>query len=348
MSPEDEAILDDLEFMAEYKYNHYEMYAPGIRFTDQLIRWLRQFSPEDRAVALQLVRKRLIYISQREMQDLARFLYYNKIVPKLLERVIEKERLRPYQYGVAFKKYFPDYLRRSIFIGLSDGAKIDFFRRHHIDLSQEQVIPYYRSSHEDYLASLRKELQDNDARFEWVFLIDDFVASGYTLIHEDPAASNGLTGSLCRVYSHHPDLIRGAQNVYVCHYIATRQAMDHARKLTSHLEGYQGKVDFLNALTIEREFSVNQAEFNKDERDRRLDEAICSLCERYYSDSFEDENSRKGGSMKLGFGGVGLPLATYSNTPNNSIYLLWLHREGSGDSPGFQPLFRRINRHRQP
>ena len=54
MSSEDEAILDDLEFMAEYKYDHYEMYAPGVRFMDQLIRWLRQFSPEDRSTALQL------------------------------------------------------------------------------------------------------------------------------------------------------------------------------------------------------------------------------------------------------------------------------------------------------
>jgi hypothetical protein len=347
MSPDDEALLDDLEFMARYKYDHYEMYAPGVRFMDQLVRWLRQFSPEDRSTALQLVRRRLIFISQREMQDLARFLYYNRIVPALLERIIEREQLRPYQFGVAFNNYFKTYIRQSIFIGLSDGAKIDFFRRHHIDLSQEQVIPYYRSSHEDYLASLRSELNDSTANFDWVFLIDDFIASGYTLIHEDPASSSGYSGSLCRVYSHHPGLIQAAQGVYVCHYITTRHALERASELASHLAGYQGKVRFLSALILERPSSVNSGVAGKDERERQLDENICRLCERYYSNVYEDENSRKGGGIKFGFGGIGLPLATYSNTPNNSIYLLWLQREADTNSRGFQPLFRRIDRHRQ-
>lgn len=347
MSSEDEAILDDLEFMAEYKYDHYEMYAPGVRFMDQLIRWLRQFSPEDRSTALQLVRRRLIFISQREMQDLARFLYYNQIVPTLLERIIEREQLRPYQFGVAFKNYFKTYIRHSIFIGLSDGAKIDFFRRHHIDLSQEQVIPYYRSSHEDYLASLRSELNDSNANFNWVFLIDDFIASGYTLIHEDPKSPNGYSGSLCRVYNHHPELIQASQGVYVCHYITTRHALERASRLASRVGGYEGKVNFLNALVLEPSCSINSGPSDKDEREQQLDLDISRLCERYYNEAYEDENSRKGGSIKFGFGGIGLPLATYSNTPNNSIYLLWLQREADSNSPGFQPLFLRINRHRQ-
>lgn len=75
----------------------------------------------DRATALTLVRGQVVFISQREMQDLARFLYYEQIVPRILDKIFE-DRRPPFAYGEAFES-FPHYLRRSLFIGLSDGGK---------------------------------------------------------------------------------------------------------------------------------------------------------------------------------------------------------------------------------
>jgi hypothetical protein len=279
------------------------------------------------------------------MQDLARFLYYGHIVPEILGEIIVREGLGKYQYGVAFNRYFSAYLRKSLFIGLSDGAKIDFFRRHHIDLSQEQVIPYYRSSNVEYLQRLRDDLGDPQAQFWAVFLIDDFMASGYTLIrHQQNTAQSTFTGSLCRVYEHHEDVINSARTVYVCHYIATEAALERAHVWGNRAPGYQGKLKCLTALPLSRQLSIG--EHSIDGADE-LNRAVARLCEKYYHPSFEDSNSLKGGGVRYGFGGIGLPLVMYSNTPNNALFLLWLDRDLGTDQPEFRALFRRINRHRQ-
>src|SRR5437868_2282895 len=104
-------ILGDLEFMAGYKYDGYEMFGPPVRFFEQLFSWLQQFSESDRPTALKFVRERLIYISQREMQDLARFLYFNRIVPALLELISQEKKLSPYDYATAFQQHYRSYLR---------------------------------------------------------------------------------------------------------------------------------------------------------------------------------------------------------------------------------------------
>lgn len=336
--PTSEVLLNDLEFMAAYKYDGYEMFSPPVRFLEQLFMWLDQFEEVDRPIALRFVRERLIFISQREMQDLARFLYYNRIVPALLELIIAEQALAPFDYATAFQEHFRSYLRRSLFMGLSDGAKIDFFRRHHIQLSQEQVIPYYRSSHLDYVESLRAEVGDPAASFSCVFLIDDFTGSGYTMLHE--SQKNSFEGSLMRVYEHHREVIDAAKAVYVCHYIATEAAREHTRKLAARAPGYGDKrFECLTALPLGPRSSVDPVKSGVE-----FDNAYVALRNKYFRGAFDDKNSRKGGSVKDGFGGVALPVVLYSNTPNNSIFLIWLqHASMDGE---FIPLFPRIPRHR--
>ena len=85
-----DSLLNDLDFMARYKYDLYETFVPGRRFLEHLFIWLQQFTPEDRECAIRFVRDRLVFISQREMQDLARFLYYDLIVPEILEWIIQE------------------------------------------------------------------------------------------------------------------------------------------------------------------------------------------------------------------------------------------------------------------
>lgn len=333
--------LADLQFMASYKYNHYDMYLPGTRFMDQLALWLAQFAVEDRPIAITLIRRKLIFISQREMQELAHFLYYNQIVPATLALAISQEGLPPYAYVEAFERYFHHYLRASLFIGLSDGARIDYFRRHHIDLSQDQVIPYYRSSPDDYLLKLREALADESAQFRQVFLIDDFTASGYTLAHT--THQGRVEGSLSRLYEVHRHLIDAADRVYVAYYVASRQAIDHVSGLLDHMPGYAGKSQFMAALPLEQQTTI----WSNDQDDGDLGRKARELCDKYYSTDLESSNTLKGGGVRYGFGRSGLVLSMHSNTPNNSIFLLWRSSKGSrSDSGGTTALFRRIDRHR--
>lgn len=327
--------LSDLEMMAEYKYDGYEMFSPGTRFLEHLYCWLKQFAVKDRGTAVEFLRRRLIFISQREMQDLARVLYYDQIVPAILAHIIEDQHLGPLDYAEAFRTHFPNYLRRCLFVGLSDGAKIDFFRRHHIDLSHEQVLPYYRSRAEEYHKDLREETQDPDAEFWALFLIDDFVGSGYTLIRE---RSGKIDGSLVRLNSHLKDHVHAADKVYVCHYVATAHSHVHVRQLAEKVEPYKGKLEMLSPLILGPSTVVGA------DTSAALDQAFLGLCDRYYSENYENVNTRKGGGIKLGFGEQALPLVLYSNTPNNSLFLLWLDRPF--DQQPFRALFRRLDRHR--
>ena len=329
--------MKDLAFMAEYKYDHYEMFQPGGRFLDHLEQWLKQFDVDERKTAVEMLCDRMLFISQREMQELAHFLYYDVIVLELLKLIIKKEHLPPYAFRTAFDKYFKPYLRKSLFIGLSDGARIDYFRRHHIELSQDQVIPYYRSHHDDYTKKLRIETGDSEARFEQVILVDDFTASGYTLLHKEKDGT--LAGSLIRVLNTHPDIIEAADLILIAYYIASRQAVDKVAGLIDEVPEYKDKTRFIPAMCLELKDTVKERE-----GEPPLNARIRGLCGKYYDDTFEDEGTRKGGGIRLGYGDSGLTLSTYSNTPNNSIYLLWLDHDK--DDKHFYPLFRRIARHR--
>src|SRR5713101_4653057 len=72
-------LFRDLQFLADYKYNKYEMYYPGRLFLENLYLWLEQFEPHERAAALSFVRKDLIFVSREEFQQLAHILYHDVI-----------------------------------------------------------------------------------------------------------------------------------------------------------------------------------------------------------------------------------------------------------------------------
>ena len=75
--------------------------------------------------------------------------------------------------------------RRSLFIGMSDGSRIDIMRRANSGrITQEQVVPMMNIGTEKWLdlAKKIKEADAGDAQFEHVYLIDNFSASGTTVI----------------------------------------------------------------------------------------------------------------------------------------------------------------------
>lgn len=352
---EEQAVIEDLDVMARYKYDHYELYGPGARFFEHLYLWLKQFHRKyERRRAIEFIRRHLIFISQREMQNLARCVYYEAVIPEIIRQIIKEKGLGKFDFAIAYTKHFREYLRRCLFIGLSDGAQINFFRRHHTELSQEQILPYYRTSSETYLDKLREEI-DPAANFWGVFLIDDFTASGYTLIREESDHTEGnphLTGALQRVYEKHENVIENAACISVCHYISTEQTQAHIRKhlpaIERQMPGYEGKLKTYAAMIIPEEVCVRPSTSLRESSKQtdKLLTGISEMCDRYYDESFESENTINLGGIKYGFGNSGLPLVLYSNTPNNTIFLFWVNTEDPQADPAFNALFRRIDRHR--
>jgi hypothetical protein len=181
-------LFRELEFLADYKYNKYEMYHPGRLFLENLYLWLQQFAEAERQTALDFVRRDLIFVSRQEFQQLAGVLYHDVIRQRQMRIAGLLAGLRPFRVrAIRESPHFRNVTRASLYVGLSDGARIDYLRRHNLDISNEQVIPHYETSAEkvrDVLRELRVALGDGGASFRCLLLLDDFCGSGRTLLRE--------------------------------------------------------------------------------------------------------------------------------------------------------------------
>lgn len=180
-------LFNDLETLADYKYNRYEMYQPGRLFLENLYLWLLKLDEGERKAALEFVRHDLIFISREEFQQLAHVLYFEGIHQRQLDVVAqrtgtERHRVRKLAESDEFRRL----QRASLFVGMSDGARIDYFRRQNLEVNNEQVLATYQPSPEkvqDLVDELKKS-QGDGARFSCLFLLDDFCGSGRTLVRE--------------------------------------------------------------------------------------------------------------------------------------------------------------------
>ena len=322
--------LLSLQMLASQKYDGYERFRPGRKFIESLAIWLRQFpTVDERRTALAFVQRRLIFISNNEMEQLVEILYAEVIRPILRSYVSKKLGIPNYAiHGIESNPEFARARRQSLFLGLSDGARMDEFRRSNRDLSTEQVYATYEVS-EPRLVEMRSQLlEEHDQgetaplRFELVFLIDDFAGSGKTILRErdgdyqgrlkrfsDLLSSDSAAGS--SVFSG-PDT-----EIHICLYVATRQAVEH---LNQAIGDYTSVAAWTNPPQVH--FVQLLDEGHRIERGNEPE--FCALLDDYYDEGIEDEAKQVGGSSsKYGFAECALPLVLSHNTPNNSVSLLW-------------------------
>ena len=238
--------------------------------------------------------------------------------------------------------------RQTLFIELSDGARIDVFRRANTGLiSNEQAVTSPRLNKEkwdDLLKDLRKDLGDPDARFAYVFLMDDFVGSGMTLLRTKPDGS--WTGKLVRFWEDVSEQVQThfeeGWSLCVHHYLATDKAEKAVRKSNDTLLAEKGQAGWFANI----QFSFGAILPEDVPLPWRRMGLSWRLTDRYYDSSIENEHTRVAGTdAKLGFGQCALPLVLEHNTPNNSISLIWADTVGSDDKHAMRPLFRRRQRH---
>jgi hypothetical protein len=180
--------VGDLRVLAEHKYNEYEMYQPARLFFESLYLFLLEFKEEDRTAILEFVRNDLTYISRQEFQQLAYILYHDRIRQEQLDLAAQRSGIpRHHVRRLANSQEFRQIQRASLYVALSDGARIDYFRRQNLEINNEQVLTAYYVGVDKVsgvIRDLRKSLGDQTADFECLFLLDDFCGSGRTLLRE--------------------------------------------------------------------------------------------------------------------------------------------------------------------
>lgn len=346
-SPEDVAReRPRLQVMAAYKYDEYQQFKPGERFVESLALWLSQFEERDeRLVAYDWVMQQLVFISDAELHHFIAMGYRDLVRPLLLREVAADLGKKPWELVAAEKsERFAAHRRRCLVLGLSDGARLDVFRRAAPELSNEQVWQTYQMPADratSLLDNLEGDLAEFDGtlrlptRFTTVLLLDDFAGSGMSFFRRD----NGkTTGKLARFLegarsAHSPLprlLVSEGLHVIVLLYVATSRAISHISSELKALEGDDMRFTVRCVHSLGETLTVS----------RQNSSSFAKLLERYRPLGPIDEHMAVGGSDGVfGFGDCGLPLVLSHNTPNNSVALLW------AQTPPRRALFPRISRH---
>ncbi len=337
-----------LQALALYKYDEYQQFSPGMRFIESLARWLGQFaSAQERRTAYDFVRSQLVFISADEVRHLVSTAYPDHIRRLLLEEAGKSMGVAPWQVRhISESSAFRALQRQTLFLGLSDGARTDAFRRANPELSNEQVLQTYDGTADrtpDLLAKLAADLSGLDTtsgesppRFRTLVLLDDFSGSGITYLRQE--AEGEIAGKLAKVHRSimSDDLGQlvdvGRCRVLLVIYVGTEQARAHVRTLWNTLSGKDG---------IPLDILILQELGPSTRLIRGSADPLVPLIEQYYDSSIEDDHTRKGGAdVRYGFADCGLTVVLSHNTPNNSLPLLW------ADTKSVRALFPRVSRHR--
>jgi hypothetical protein len=344
-----------LQLISSVKYDDYSDFRAGARFLESLATWLRQFNNDDRTTAYSFVKERLVFISAAEMQRLIEMFLPETVTPYLRRAAAAEVGIKAYEVwgrteGVAA---FNRRLRRCLFVGLSDGSRIDILRRTNAGrLSQEQVVPMMNVDNEkwrDLGDELQKE-QGAPCKFDDLYLIDDFAASGTTFIRQVEGQWKGKLKKF-------NDILNKARNdlkedfpivdgygLHIHHYASTYQARQTLHSRVEEACQNWGEKSF-GSVTITEGMLLPASLKMIGGRDAPM----LKICNTYYDDQLYqrlkkhcDEAGQK--DMRRGYADCALPLVLEHNTPNNSISILWAETTGK-HGPAMRPLFHRRDRH---
>ena len=353
-----------LKLMARLKYDGYRDFQAGMRFIESLATWLQQFEQHERETAYAFVRHTLVYIGPSEMQRLVEQFFPRTVRERLVHMVATECGIQPHRVLIdADARAASERLRRrTMFMGLSDGARIDTIRHANSDLlGNEQFVQGTQVDTEkwrDLLDNLRKDLDDPNTRFRLVYLVDDFAGSGTSFLRFDEETAR-WKGKLLRF----KDSVESANNALdgdklfedgwvlcVHHYLASSAAAKAIQERLDRLAGTGNLPEDWARATYPSFGMVLPRDLPIDAVDGRHGDFL-ELTRTYYDPRIRTKHTDVGGvaDLGLGYGGCALSLVLEHNTPNNSVALLWAETDGGVrdgvPAPAMRPLFRRRQRH---
>jgi hypothetical protein len=351
-----------LQNLANFKYDEYQQFSPGIRFIESLVLWLKQFeSVAERKVAYSFFKSSLIFISNAEMYHLVSLAFPDFINLILIKKAATEIPCSPYAVrNIGESNEYKRALHKSLFIGLSDGSRIDQFRRSG-RINNEQVSTTYHISKakaEEMLKELNERLANEktstsseaDEKFNSLFLIDDFTASGVSYFKPDEGKGkiykclNTLFGdtesgqsSIEQKENYLGSMVDISKlQVHVLFYVATEESLSNLRvKIDEWFK--------LKSLKLKCSVEAVQVINSNVKNDVLVNADMIDIAKKYFNKDIVNRHFRKGkhDSPHLGFNECSLPLVLSHNTPNNSLPILWFPEDMNP-----RGLFPRISRHK--
>ncbi len=350
-----------LRLMARLKYDGYRDFQAGMRFVESLATWLQQFANDERETAYDFVRRNLVYIGPGEMKRLVEQFYPRTVRERLFRTIAAERSIQMYELlaDIAARADVDRLRRQTLFMGLSDGARTDTIRHENVGvLSNEQLVQSTQIDLEkwrDLQKKLHEDLDDAQAAFRLVYLVDDFTATGTSFLRKKD--DGAWTGKLKRFHESVVQVVNQVDGplldedweLCIHHYVASTYAVG---QIQSNLD--EAKTAFAGknwAKRVHVSFGLILPEQLPIDTEANQYKDFIALTDKYYDPAIETEATLVGGKkhLGLGYGGCALPVILDHNTPNNSVALLWAETEGEkGDddaTPAMRPLFRRRQRH---
>lgn len=342
----------ELQLMIDHKYDGYQGFQPGTRFHVNLLNWLSQVATKaEKKTIYQFVKDRLVYVSQREMHQLVSLMM--PMVERNARHRVAKEMQIPLyktQIEQAAIDRVTQLLRRTLYVGLSDGARIDVFRRYNEGrVSNEQVVAFSEITEakwRDLRDELKKSLMltgmdqataEANATFEAIYLVDDFSGSGSSLLRNHP--TKGWGGKITKFYNsnvgHLGSFLSNDCVLHVHHHLASAKAR---AQIEQDLGAFEPEHPLFQYSTSFSYVLPHEAVID----DQCEDVELTSLIKTHYDAGIQDDHT--GTDIWYGYKQCGLPLVLEHNTPNNSIALLWAESKQDA-TPRMKPLFARRKRH---
>lgn len=351
-----------VRLMSQLKYDGYGDYVAGVRFAESLAGWLTQFKAgDDRQTAYDFVKGRVIYFSAAEVNRLVIELQPRYVEPILRRAAGEASAVPVYLAGVDPKasEELKRVRRKTLYIGLSDGARIDILRRANAGILANDQIVLATHIDDDKWDDLQKNLTQDlaklgntEAKFHNIFLIDDFTASGTTFIRQKdgkwtgklPKFFKAVTEARARYAQSKKEFPLDAKvAIHVHHYISTTVAQATIRQrlaaIKAEVDDWFEQVDVSEGLLLPAITPIDPVR----------DPGIWKLTEDYYDhdiwEQLKAHLSADQKDLKRGYADCALPVVLEHNCPNNSITLLWAETDGKNGAHPMRPLFPRRHRH---
>ena len=325
-----------IQLFADVKYDNYQKYSQGMRYVESLALWLNNFDADDRDTLYDFIKKELVFISELQMRNLVEMVYPFYVSPQILEKAISVCKEKKITDKDKKKEIYEALIRKTLFLGLSDGSHIDLFRRANPSLSHEQINVYYDVSKGKIHDMINEmpSLSEMNNGISCIYLLDDFSGSGISFIRKEDAEWKGkIVKFLKRLQDYDVDTKNIDMSLFI--YVSTEESINYiAQKLDEYKDEYK----------IQADYSVNAIQLVAK---RCYEENIYNLLKKYYDkfnmSQIEDVHYKKGSCVApyLGFNSSGFPLVIFHNTPNNALPIIWF----SGEE--YSGLFPRVTRHKE-
>jgi hypothetical protein len=326
-----------IQLFADLKYDDYQKYSQGMRYVESLALWLNNFDDDDKEMMYTFIKDNLIYISEGQMRNLVENAYPFHIIPVLINKAKLINCSSAKNSVKKNKELYNSIVKKTLFLGLSDGSHIDIFRRANPNLSNEQISVYYDLSkeriNEMFNTTSKDVFVDNT-----IFLLDDFSGSGISFVRKENEEWKGKIVKFINRLKEYGIPVKNI-DVYILLYTATKKAINH---INEQLEIYLNEQNITKIWKADMIQSITPLDCS---------EKITELFKKYYikysMSQIEDEHYKKGGTSEpyMGFNCGKLPVVFSHNTPNNTFPAIWFapidyfHK--------YRGLFPRVSRHKE-